>query len=316
MGLFPKQVLEYLAQVGIPRGANSRIYVVDAANGDDDNAGDRWSLPLATVSAALAKCVSGRHDTVLVVASASAVNEDAAIVWNKNLTHLVGIGAPSHAAQRTRIVCNATGLSPFLTVSGYGCIFRNLYLWQGQDDATSLVAVSVTGNRNYFENVHFAGGGHATQAIDGGASLLINGGSENRFIDCTIGVDTVDAGTGMAGLVFAATGGAARNLFERCRFTLQAGHAGAIFVELLGNSGIDRYQLFRDCVFINLSGTAMTQAFAVAAGFDPANKRILLTDCAKIGAGKWDNGDTGMIYGNMNAVTGADLSGNLVQMIT
>lgn len=316
MGLYPKQILEYLAFEGIPRGPDSHIYCVDPVHGDDDNAGDRWNLPLATVSAALAKCVSGHHDTVLVVASGTAITETAAIEWNKNLTHLVGLGAPTHAAQRTRIVCNATDLSPFFTISGYGCIFRNLYFWQGQDDVHSLVNVSVSGARNYFSGVHFAGGGHATQAIDGGASLLINGGSENRFVDCTIGVDTISAATGMAGLVFAATGGAARNVFERCRFTLYAGNAGVIFVELLGNSGIDRYQLFKDCHFINLSGTAMTQAFAVAGGFDPNNKRVLLVDCTKIGVSKWDNGDTGMIYGNMDAVTGADLSGGLVQMST
>ena len=80
------------------------------------------------------------------------------------------MGAPTHAAQRTRIVCNAADLSPFLTISAYGCIFENLYLWQGQDDVHSLVLCSVTGKRNYFRGVHFAGGGHATQAIDAGAS--------------------------------------------------------------------------------------------------------------------------------------------------
>ena len=57
-------------------------------------------------------------------------------------------------------------------------------------------------------------------------------GSENLFERCTIGVDTVTTGTGMAGLVFAATGGAARNVFRDCLFTLYAGHAGTIFVEL------------------------------------------------------------------------------------
>jgi hypothetical protein len=146
--------------------------------------------------------------------------------------------------------------------------------------------------------------------------LVISGGSENLFEDCTIGVDTIDAATGMAGLVFAATGGAARNIFRRCHFTLQAGNAGAIFVEVLGNSGLDRYQIFDNCLFVNLSGTALTQAFAIAAGYDPANKRLLLKDCVLIGAPKWDNADRGAIYGNMNAFTGADLSGVLVALQT
>lgn len=307
--LYPKAILEYLSLQGIPRSKNSNVYVVDGANGLDTNGGDRWSSPLKTVSAAYAKCVTGQNDVILVVASTSAVNEAAAITWSKNLTHLVGLGSPVHAGQRTRIACNATGLSPFLTISGYGCIFRNLYIWQGQDDAASLINVSVTGQRNYFENIHFAGGGHASQAIDGGASVLISGGSENRFVDCTFGVDTVNSGTGMAALVYAASGEAARNLFQKCRFTLQAGHAGAIFVELLGNSGIDRYQLFEDCIFVNLSGTAMTSAFAVAAGFDPANKRVLLRNCALIGATDWDSANRNILYLNNGTITGGGNAG-------
>lgn len=309
MALYPKAVLEYLSLQGIPRSVNSNIYVVDGANGADTNAGDRWTAPLKTVSAAYAKCISGQNDVVLVLSSTAAINEDEAIVWSKNLTHLIGLGAENGIAQRTRIVCNATGLSPFITLSGYGCIWKNVYIWQGQDDVNSLVNVSVTGDRNYFESIHFAGGGHATQAKDGGASLLINGGSENRFVDCTFGVDTVDAATGMAAVVFAAAGGAARNLFRQCRFTLHAGHSGAMFVELLGNGGIDRYQIFENCMFINLSGTAMASGFVVASGFDPANKRVLLKDCALIGAVDWDANDRGILYLNNGTITGGGNAG-------
>lgn len=294
----------------IPPGGD--WYFVDGANGSNSNAGTTWDAPLLTIAAAYAKCTTGNNDVVCVLASTSAINETAAITWSKNLTHLIGLGAPTHAAQRTRIVCNAVDLSPFITVSGYGCVFSNLYLWQGQDDADSLVLVNVTGNRNYFSRVHFAGGGHATQAIDAGASLKISGGSENLFEKCTIGVDTVAAATGMAGLVFAATGGAARNVFRDCLFTLYSGHAGTIFVELLGNSGIDRYQLFERCRFINLSATAMTQAFAVAAGFDANNKRVLLVDCSLLGATDWDANDRGILYLSNGTITGGGNAGILV----
>jgi hypothetical protein len=95
-----------------------------------------------------------------------------------------------------------------------------------------------------------------------------------------------------------------------------AGHAGAIFVELLGNGGLDRVLEFERCRFVNLSSTTMTQVFAVAGGFDPNNKRPLMYDCTKVGATKWDDSDSGMVYGNMNAVTGADGSGGLVELIT
>lgn len=305
---------------GMPLGglAGSKVYWVDPTNGSDSYSGETPDQAKATLAAAYALTTSGKNDIVAYVAGTSGLTLSAALVWSNSYTHLIGVCAPTKVAQRARIfqLSTLTGASPLITVSGSGCIFKNLYIFQGVDDATSLINVSVTGSRNYFENVHFAGGGHATQAINGGASLYLNGGSENTFKDCVIGVDTISAGTGMAGLLFPATGGAARNRFTDCDFTMYAGHAGAIFVELMGNSGIDRYTMFERCNFINLSATAMTEAFAIAAGFDPANKRFLLVDCTKIGAGKWDNNDRGAVYGNMNAVTGADLSGNLVEVIT
>ena len=294
----------------IPPGG--KWFYVDGANGSDSNDGRSPEAALKTISAAYALCTTGKNDVVCVLASTSGINEAAAITWSKNLTHLIGMGAPTHAAQRTRIVCNAADISPFITISGYGCIFENLYLWQGQDDAHSLILVSVTGNRNYFRGVHFAGGGHATQAINGGMSVQISGGSENLFERCTFGVDTVTTATGMCALSFAATGGAARNVFRDCLFTLYSGHAGTIFVELLGNSGIDRYTIFERCRFINLSGTAMTEAINVAAGFDATNKRLLMIDCELIGATDWDTNDRGIVYLNSGTRTGGGNAGILL----
>jgi hypothetical protein len=301
---------------GIPVVGNT--FFVDPANGSDGAGGQSHGDAFATLEAAYAAATAGQNDVIYYIAGTGSITLSETLTWAKSYTHLVGIAAPNGVGTRARIFqdADATGVSPLIDITASGCIFANFYVFQGVDDATSLVNIRVTGSRNYFNGVHFAGGGHASQAINGGASLLISGGSENTFANCTIGVDTIDAATGMAGLVVAATGGAARNRFIDCQFTLQAGNAGAIFVELLGNSGLDRYLKFVRCEFSNLSATAMTQAFAVDSGFDPANKRVLLVDCVSIGASKWDDGDTGMVYGNMDAVVGADASGELVEMIT
>ena len=311
MSLYPKAVLEYLAVAGVPRSKNSNIFVVDGTNGVDTNPGDRWNAPLKTVSAALAKCTSGQNDTILVISATTAVNETAAITWNKNLTHLVGMGAPNGIAGRTRIVCNATDLSPFITISGYGCIFKNLYIWQGQDDVHSLINVSVTGDRNYFEDVHFAGGGHATQAIDGGASLKLDGGDENRFVRCTVGVDTVAAATGMTNLQCDSL--AARNTFEGCRFLLYAGHAGAMHVEVVDNAGLDRWNEFLRCRFIQSCRTySLTSAFGIPASMTSVTNYLLLHDCAAVGSADWDASDRGVLYLNNGTITGGGNSGLFV----
>lgn len=318
MGLFPRAITEYLAALAIPRGPYSNIYLVDPVNGDDDNPGDRWTAPLKTLTAAEDKCTANQHDVVLYLAGSSGITLSAALTWDKNLTHLIGMCAPTHAGQRARIFQLATleGASPLLNITASGCIFKDLYVFQGVDDATSLINVQVTGGRNLFDNVHFAGGGHATQAIDGGASLKLAGAEENLFRHCTIGVDTIAAGTGMVGILFDTS--AQRNVFEDCHVSMLAGHTGAAWVEVADGEGIDRYTIFKDCLFSNTNKAnfEMASGFVIPAVAANRPARIFLQNCMAYGAATWDASDRGVLMGNMNAVTGADLSGVAVEMIT
>lgn len=317
MGLYPKQVEEYLALCGIPRGPNSKIFVVDPVHGDDDNAGDRWTQPLATVSAAEDKCTTGHHDVVLVVGSPTAIEEDAAIVWDKNNTHLVGMGAPTRFGKRTRIISAADDLSPWITISGAGNMFVNLRLVHEQaSDADSLVAVRISGERNYFENVEFCGNVAAAQAIDAGASVQIAaGGSENLFKDCVFGVDTTTGGTGLMSLVVNASAGAARNRFEDCVFHAYAGHTAQGFIEFMNATALDRAWVFKRCEFVNLGGSTMASVFVFTGGTDASSKRVLLIDCWKIGATDWDHANTGLVYLDMAVPTGVQGATNSGQLI-
>jgi hypothetical protein len=286
-------------------------FYVDGTNGSDANTGLTWTAPLKTITAALALTTTGKNDVVCVLAAAAGTAELAAIDWHHNLTHLIGLGAPTGIAARTRIIAGAVDLSPFFTVSGYGCIFSNLTFWQGQDDVHSLVNVSVTGNRNYFNRVHFAGGGHVTQAIDGGASLLVNGGSENVFERCTIGVDTVTAATGMSALLF--DGAASRNTFDNCVFQLYAGHAGVKLVEVVDNDGIGRWNIFKDCLFVNDCRTyTMTEVFTIPASMTAETNYIILKNSFCLGATDWDTNDRGVLYLANGTSVGGGNAGLLV----
>ncbi|GAI34539.1 unnamed protein product, partial [marine sediment metagenome] len=155
---------------GVPFCKDSKYYFVDARNGSDGNDGLSPDSPLATIIAAEAKMVANRHDTLFIIGTGSAIAMTAALTWDKNYTHMIGITAPTHVAQRARIThedATYTGLSPLFNVTATGCIFKNFYCFQGCDDNTSLINWQVSGGRCYFENVHFAGGGHATLAVDG-----------------------------------------------------------------------------------------------------------------------------------------------------
>ena len=307
-----------LPTLPIPPGGT--WYWVDPVNGTSgadglapvaNNAGHG---PLLTIKQAYDKTTDNHHDVVVLMEGASPTIETGAITWSNSYTHLLGLCAPVREGQRARItqLSTATGVTHLFTLSGNGCVWANVRIVQEVNDATSLGILNVTGERNYFWNVDFAGGAHSASAIDNGCSVRITGGSECLFDRCTFGLDTIAWATGFAGLVFAATGGAARNTFRDCLFNAYAGNANAIFVELLGNSGIDRYQIFDRCIFQNLSATAMTEAFKVAAGFDANNKRCLLRDCTLIGATDWESNNRGILYLNNGTITGGGNAGTML----
>lgn len=298
---------------GIPPGGD--VYFLDSANGNDGFDGKTPSQAFKTLAVAFAAMTANQNDVLYYIANGSSITLSAVLDWNKNYTHFIGLCAPTHAAQRARIfqLSTLTGASPLLTISATGCIFSNFYIFQGVNDATSLINVSVTGGRNYFHNVHFAGGGHATQAVDGGASLKLDAAEENLFDGCTIGVDTIDAATGMVALLM--DGEAHRNLFRNCVFRMRAGNSGAAFVEVVDTTGIDRDTTFDNCMFINNSSSNdMASAFVIPAMGEP--RLILLKDCIFHNVTTLDTSDRGVLFGNMDVVTGADLSGVAKQLIT
>lgn len=299
---------------GIPPGGD--VHFLDPDTGSDSYDGKSPDRAFATLAAAEDALTANQNDVLFYIANDASITLTAALTWDKDYTHFVGLCAPTHAAQRARIfqLSTLTGASPLLTISATGCIFANFYIFQGVADATSLINVSVTGGRNYFYNVHFAGGGHATQAIDGGASLKLDAAEENLFERCTIGVDTIDAATGMVGMLM--DGEAHRNLFRNCVFRMRAGNSGAAFVEVVDSTGIDRDNTFDNCLFINNStATDMASAFVIPAGMGEP-RVLLLKDCMFLNVTKLDANDRGVLFGNMNAVTGADGSGVAVELIT
>ena len=120
----------------------------------------------------------------------------------------------------------------------------------------------------------------------------------------------------MVGILF--DGEAHRNEFRNCKVTMYAGHTGAAFVEVVDATGIDRYTLFDNCLFINSNqdNFAMASGFVIPAWAANNSSSIILKDCIIQGSTKLDASDRGVLYGNMDAITGADLSGVAVELIT
>lgn len=264
MGLYPKWVNYYMALLGIPQGPYSQWYFVDPVNGSDNNNGRSFRWPLKTVAAAYALCTADQHDAVIMLSGDTADNPAATLTWAKDYTHLVGLSTDlAGVGQRCRIVGTAAlDLSPLFDLQSNGCVIRNIQFYNGKDANTDSLNVRVTGSRNHFKNVFFAGMAHATPAARAGSSSLALAGSENLFEDCAIGLDTIVRGAGGPPelLVY----GGARNTFRRCRIFdySETDHA------LVSITNMDRWIEFEDCIFHNFSvnwAVTMTNAFTVTA---------------------------------------------------
>jgi hypothetical protein len=293
--------------------AGGNEYFLDPTGGNDNNLGTSPGAGFKTLPVAYAAMTDNNNDILYYIPGTSSISLSAEFTWAKSYTHFIGISGPNPVGNRARIFQTAgtAALSPLITISGSGCVWANLYIFQGVDDADSLVDVYVSGSRNYFENVHFAGGGHTTNAVDGAASLSI-AGHENLFRHCQIGVDTVAAATGVVNLnvvdAVVANVGAARNKFEDCAFVIWPSSASAAHVELLAIDSVDRYLWFDHCMFIN-QGTACAAAFVLTGSPDSTNRAVLLTDCRRFGALLWVTGTPNFIFCEMPVGVGDDHSG-------
>jgi hypothetical protein len=243
-------------------------YFVDPVNGSDNPAGGGKDPAHAfkTLAAAEDACVSGRNDTVYFLASTSGDTQTAVLSWDKSYTHLIGVCATAAESHRARIFSpnSATaGYSPMVSFSGQGCIIKNMAFKQQSYHADSHHCAQVTGGRNYFENVHFAGMLHATPAGDtNGGSLFLGGAEENLFKNCVIGQDTIQSTAANAQLRIDDYGRNNRNKFDGCLFYTNA--SAATTWVLIDAESVGGYLWFKDCTFLN-KGTTMTVGMTVGA---------------------------------------------------
>jgi len=285
----------------------SKAFFVHGALGNDGNNGRSPLAPLKTVTAAYGLCTSGAGDTVYILndGSTTATVRDAALVWSKSNTHLVGLGAPA-INNRARIsppsgTTDVDAYTPYLTLSGSGCVISNVSWFQGNsEDGKASVGVKVSGSRNFFDRVSIITGAHANQGDEVTYNLQVTG-SENVFENCYIGQDTAARSNFASANVRFGAGGAeqaTRNVFRNCIFPMWADGAGPIFIAATTAFDTDRWNLFQNCDFINTGTSTITQGISWA---DTTGK-CFLHDCS--------------FYGLTDITTGSSayvqISGNVV----
>ena len=304
--------------------SQGKAWFCKPSSGSDGNDGTTVDRAVKTLSKAHDLATANRNDTVYYFAESNTAAsttdyQSATLTWSKDLTHLVGVCAPSVVSQRARIaqLSTATGVSPLLDVTADGCVFSNISVFHGVADATSLIAVRVTGTRNYFHNVHFAGVGDATMSAAGACSLKIDGGAENVFDHCVIGVDTIARDADATELLL--DGAATRNLFEDCHFSSYISAAGFASVTIADATGIDRWLRFKNCLFTTDStnqATTQTAVFVIPAmvqGKVILQNSYYLTDGAS-GSGAWEANGRGLIWNNSVAAAASGAGGEMTKL--
>ncbi len=232
---------------------------------------DQLYSGLATAEAAM---TTGRNDVILLTPEQH--NLSAALTWDLNLTHLVGMyGGAARMGQRARIGMS-TAFTPMITVSGYGNSFSNI-LTQHGTAAGDYIGWSISGARNTFNNVQFAGpmvaaqGGHASYK---GVQLI---GSENYFRDCTFGSITITRDELTPNLsIEPATDAMTYNIFENCTFLLAAEDTEPYFIKATNTSGVIMAE-FIACRFVCFSSNNAVKA-AVAVTVSGAATAYLMFD--------------------------------------
>lgn len=333
--LFPNGVASFGVPVfgGVAGVAMTGNYwFVNPATGADGNAGNSPAAPLATLYKALAHCIDGNNDVIVLIGNGQASGTarlslalaqaqtpsatTGTLVWNKNATHLIGICAPTGIAQRARIAPpsgtytqTTFGSGNLVTVTGSGCVFSNVSLFHGfSTGGTNQICWTDTGNRNAYINMDFGGMGDATSAADAGSrsfKLGAAGSGENYFQGCTFGLDTQTRGAANASLELA--GATPRNVFKDCLFLLDASASTPLHVIGSGADCLDRVQEFKDCTFLNsIKSGATTISEVISLTNAAPGGLIALKSCMTVGATKW--GDTNALantYVDMPVVSAA-----------
>ena len=304
---------------GLPL-TTGNVYFVDYVNGSDGNSGAA-DQPLQTLYGAHNKMTAGQNDVAVIVgdgsttatqrlslANAQAINPAATagtLNWTKNACHIVGMCAPTMVSQRARIAPptgtytqSTFGSGNFVVVSASGCIFANFSVFNGfSTGGTNQIAWTDSGGRNYYSNVMFGGAADTASATaTSSRSLLISGGGEHTFDSCEFGLDTVTRTVANATLQF--SGGTARNTFRNCNFAFQTSAATPLGIIVAAAAGMDRWQKFDNCSFINNVQSTSTTMDALATLPASAGGLLLMKNCTLVGITEFGTDATsrGQIY--------------------
>ncbi len=288
------------------------VIYCDPASSNTTTQDGSQAAPFTSLPVAYSATRNGKNDVVVLVGNGAASGSarlSSAFTWSNDATHLVGVASGVNLSGRARIApaSGATAFANFMTVSGNGCLFQNIQIFNGfGTGTTSQIALTVSGGRNNFVNCQIAGMGDDASAQSAGSrSVKISTTGENVFRDCVIGTDTITRTAANASVEF--SGGAPRNQFINCLFPFMTSASTPLGIIVSAAAGSDRFQYFDRCAFINAIQSTSTTMAALATLAASMGGLLLMKDCTLVGITEFGTDATsrGQIYVDGGTVTAA-----------
>lgn len=254
------------AQTGLPLGVGNIYWVAATAAWrqflmDEGFADTIYSNPKTAFDA----CTASRNDVVVVFPGTYDPGD--VWTWNKDYTHMIGVGPVSMTAKPVRIshTLDSTETTGQFKISADGCMFKNV-AFSHSGVAQSVYNVYITGSKLTFDHCEFLNMNDSTLADEAGMKGVgIIGGTDIVFRSCVIGGTETERTDGAADLTL--DSGSDRLFFYDCLWVADLSadadddHA---FVETVDNAALSTFMYLDRCSFLNAGAAAsVPDAFTI-----------------------------------------------------
>jgi len=260
-------------------------YFVDYRNGSDAHDGETWGKALRTYSEAIRRVKSNNND-VIHIDGDSEVVELAMVTLSKSRVHTIGHnGALGHYGPGARIGMGVTTDTDDVALfknTGVRNTFTGVKFNSSNTLTESRYTVWETGEYARYHNCEIQ---KLTHLADTDAADLKLTGDSPQFYNCMIGVSsltTVGAviRPNVMVLYISSSQRTRDGLFENCIFPKFCGNAAAQMVYVNGATAIERWLIFKDCIFINSTLAAADPTHAVGASAAQTAGVLFLKNCS------------------------------------
>jgi hypothetical protein len=234
----------------VPGPFTGNYFWVDGTNGSDGNTGGPQD-PFKTLTQAQNACLAGNNDVVFFIGTFSPTST---FTWSKNRTHLIGLSPDPIINNAVISVANtaatAGAFSPLVNVTASGCLFQNISVISGINQAATQVAWAEAGGNNCYYFCNFNQVGNATAGAQAGNRALTIASAGCTFNSCVIGGDAIVRATGTNFTVeFLAGGGS--TIFRSCVFAMWSSVAANLHINASTASSIAGYVHLNGCLLVN-----------------------------------------------------------------